>query len=170
MSVRRAAVLVASILVVLLAPATASAGGWAISSFTELPDGFEPGATYEVEYTVLQHGQTPVDVGDTAVVFRSADGQELRFAGEPTGRVGTYRAVIVMPESGEWTWQVDQGDFGPHDLGSVPDVSDAATGTPSSSTLRLLLPLALGLALALLVVEVRRLLNERADRPSEQAA
>ncbi len=56
-----------AILAVMTIPMTAFAGGWAIASFDEVPGDFQAGATYDLEYTILQHGETPVDVGNSQV-------------------------------------------------------------------------------------------------------
>ncbi len=136
--------------VVLIAPA-ALAGGWAVTSFDQLPPEFQAGETYPLGYTVLQHGQTPVQV-DTEIVARSEDGRQVSFTGVPEGPVGHYLAEVRFPQSGRWSWQVTQGPFGPQELGYVtvlPAASPTAPALdPSLAWLRVLLPVLTVVAVA----------------------
>jgi hypothetical protein len=150
---------------VLLIPATAMAGGWALSSFEQLPDSFEAGSTYDLEYTILQHGQTPVDVGDSEVRIIAADGTVTAFDAVPTGEVGKYAVSITFPESGAWRWEVTQGGFATHEMGTIdvaaPAVAETATTETASSMLRWLLPAALALVVALAVLQGSALFGAR---------
>jgi hypothetical protein len=152
-------------------PLTAGAGGWAISTFDELPERFEAGNIYQLTYTVLQHGQTPLDGIDTGVVLRNtASGAEIRFVGAPTGVPGQYQVEITTPDGGSWEWWVVQGDFGPHELGrlplSVPAQAATSPASPQSagsadSMLRVLLPVATLAAAALTLIEATQLRRQR---------
>jgi hypothetical protein len=106
---------------VLMAPAAAAlAGGWAITSLDELPAELRAGSNYEIGYTILQHGRTPVAVDETAILIHDpSSGNTGTFAGVPDGPIGHYVAEVAFPESGTWEWQVAQGYFAPHELGSV---------------------------------------------------
>jgi hypothetical protein len=153
---------------VLLLPGTALAGGWAVTSFDQLPDEFQAGADYDLTYTILQHGQTPVDVGPSQVVITAGNGQKTTFEATPLTAEGPgrYAVSITFPESGTWTWEVRQGSFEPHEMGAIEVTSLAATTTPA---LRVVLPIALGLVIALIAVQIVALSKSRRLRSPVRA-
>ena len=156
-------------LAVLAIPLAASAGGWAIASFDEVPGSFEAGVTYDLEYTILQHGVSPVDVGNSQVRIFAGDGAVTVFDATPAGETGRYSVSITFPDSGTWQWEVTLGDFASHPMGTV-EVTPAmnATGT-SGSWLRWLLPLALVLVIGLVAVQVAELAKTRRSSPPLRA-
>ncbi|MGH8936902.1 MAG: hypothetical protein ACRDXD_11695 [Acidimicrobiia bacterium] len=117
--------------VVLLIAAPALAGGWAVTTFDELPPEFRAGETYRLGYTIRQHGQTPIHVEKTEIVASSAESGAMRFAGRPDGPVGHYVAEVRFPEAGPWGWQVIQGEFGPQELGTITVLPAAPTEEPA---------------------------------------
>ena len=145
----------------------ASAGGWAITTMDALPaGGVAPGRATPLGYTIRQHGVTPVELDDSALVVTMADGSTRRFAGVPDGPPGHHVAVVTVPEAGRFALTVDQGWFAPQDLGhlvvgsgsSSGSAAAAATTTGSSDgwppAVRGLLVVATAAALVLLGVEV----------------
>lgn len=107
----------------LVAGGSAAAGGWAIT----VVDPFSApraGDVVDVSFTILQHGRTPVDVDDVMLIVRQPDGSNRRAPAEPAGEVGRYRAAITVAEAGRYTWTIQQGMFGPQDLGGF-DVAAA---------------------------------------------
>ncbi len=151
--------LIPLVLILLAIPLAASAGGWALTSFDELPTSFEAGETYELSYTILQHGQTPVDVFQTSVFVTDSNGNVTEFEAARTDSIGRYTVEVTFPAAGTFTWNVSQGDFAPHDLGSI-SVTEAAASTTSSIG-RFLLPAAFALVVALLGVQVFALIRKR---------
>ncbi|MCA1734788.1 MAG: hypothetical protein LC739_01340 [Actinobacteria bacterium] len=139
-------------------PLAASAGGWALTSFDEMPTEFAAGETYDLSYTILQHGKTPVDVGSTSVLVTDSGGKVTEFEATSTGEVGRYTVQVTFPESGTFTWQVSQGPFQAHDLGSV-DVAGATAAAAASTGL--LLPIAFALVVGLLAVQIFALIRKR---------
>jgi hypothetical protein len=120
---RRSIVVLSTILATFAFASVAHAGNWATTTIDDAPDEFQAGKGYDVVYTVLQHGVTPVE-GSTAIVLRpgkgtEADVPELVFPGVPTDVPGQYRARVEIPASGAWVWEVRQGIFGVFDLGSL---------------------------------------------------
>jgi hypothetical protein len=90
-----------------LVPA-ALAGGWATVQLSSTPQGIHAGEVWDVRLTVLQHGRTPL-AGVTPSV-QIASGRRWRtFAARPTATTGVYRARVVFPAAGRWSWQVDDG-------------------------------------------------------------
>lgn len=161
-------------LLTLVTAAPALAGGWAVTSFDDAPGTFTAGETYQLHYTVLQHGQTPVNIDGTAVILRSTDtGDTLTFDGIATKEVGRYVVDVEIPASGSWEWEVTQGGFQAQQLGSVPISGPASDTDTAMSPLQLLLPAATLMALALLVLQIRgirRATRESSSIPRSQTA
>jgi hypothetical protein len=99
-------------------PSPARAGGWAVTQVDPF-DQPAAGEDLEIGFTILQHGQTPVDVDGVLIVVEDPDGDTTEFPAESAGTVGRYRATIEFPESGRYHWSVIQGWFGPQDLGEL---------------------------------------------------
>jgi hypothetical protein len=110
----------AALAALLMAPATGLAGGWATVGLSSLPDGTGPGEGWVVELTVLQHGRTPLEGVQPRVLIRAPDGgAERAFAAKPTAHAGVYRARVVFPSAGRWTYAVDDDFSQVHELGEV---------------------------------------------------
>lgn len=154
---RRAIAILAAALIAVATASTALAGGWAITTVDSMPEEFDAGGTYAIEYTVRQHGQHPADAGPSHVTLQNPEGkQSLRFDAENLGN-GRYRVEITLPTEGIWTWEVAHG-FGPQSLGSI-EVSrpGAATGGfDLVDGLKVILPLATLIAAVLTVREWSR--------------
>ena len=142
----------------------ASAGGWAVGSLDEAPSG-TAGTTEDVGFTILQHGQTPVDIDENVGIdIYAADGSHLFFEAAGDGTVGHYVASVTFPEAGQYTWEIRMGFFEPQPLGTLSLTAPAApvvppptpTTTPAAddslwSTLRWML---LGATIVLLLIAV----------------
>jgi hypothetical protein len=110
----------AALAALVIAPATSLAGGWATVGLSPLPDGARPGEPWVVELTVLQHGRTPLEgVQPQVQIGRPDRGTERSFGAIPTGRPGVYRARVVFPSPGEWSYSVDDDFSQLHEFGSV---------------------------------------------------
>ena len=104
---RRLLVTAALALGLTLVPAV-FAGGWATVQLSSTPTGVRAGKVWDVRLTVLQHGRTPL-VGITPSVQISSGARRRTFPARPTATPGVYRARVVFPAAGRWTWQVDDG-------------------------------------------------------------
>lgn len=88
----------------------AGAGGWASVGLEPLPNGIDAGETWRAQITVLRHGVTPTDGAAPSLTIREAStGRTASFAAQATGKTGVYEALVVFPESGEWSFSVDNG-------------------------------------------------------------
>ena len=96
----------ATLVVALVVPATAGAGGWATIGFAPLPDDMEPGQPWQPELTILQHGVTPLDGLSPTITITGAEGEEI-FTATPTGEPGKYVANVVFPSAGSWAIAID---------------------------------------------------------------
>jgi hypothetical protein len=149
-------------------PAAATAGGWATVSLSSTPDDLGPGAPWDVEMTILQHGKTPLDgVEPSITLTNSATGETEYVAAKPTGRPGVYEARAVFPEAGRWTYAVDDGfsqvhDYPPVTIGGSAASAPAAAGGDGFPWAVLLASLLAVLAAAGLVTVLWR----RRDRPA----
>jgi hypothetical protein len=149
----------------LLAPATATAGGWATVGLAPPPDDIEAGTTWVADLEILQHGVTPLEDVEPKVIV-SGGGERQVFPARPTGEPGVYRAEVVFPSGGRWSYEVDDGftqthTFPPVRVGgerAAPAAggSDAPDGGGPDVALLLGLVAAAGLAAALAVTLVRR--------------
>lgn len=113
-------------------PASAHAGGWATAGLSSTPEGVAPGKTWSVDITVMQHGRTPLDGVQPAVIITDKAGKATRFDGKPTGKPGIYRAEVVFPAAGKYDYTVDDG-FGngfPHEFPTA--VIGGAAASPSA--------------------------------------
>lgn len=137
----------AALAAALIAPATTLAGGWATVGLSSLPDGARPGEEWVVDLTVLQHGRTPLEGIEPSVLLKAADGgEEEFFAARPTDRPGVYRARVVFPSAGEWTYSVNDDFSQVHELGSVRIGAGGAQATPPPADDGVTLAGALGIA------------------------
>jgi hypothetical protein len=129
---RRALLLVVA--VCLIAPVSAWAGGFATAGLSSTPAGVDAGEKWDVNITILQHGRTPMSGLTPAVVIDLPGGDEQRFTGAPTGKPGVYRASVVFPEAGTYTYRVDDGftNAFPHTFPPV-QIGDGASA-PATST------------------------------------
>ena len=82
------------------------AGGWAVISLDELPIGVVAGEPYNIGFTVLQHGKTPMTDLSPTITTRIAKSEILTFFAEPEGKPGHYTAALTFPNGGEWEWSI----------------------------------------------------------------
>ena len=148
----------------LIAPATATAGGFATVGLSPPPENIEPGTPWVVDLEVLQHGRTPLEGVEPRVIV-TGDGEREVFPAEPTGKPGVYRAEVVFPAEGTWRYAVDDGftqthTFPPVSIGSGDGTAAAAAAQPDDGgpdiALALAIAAAAGFAAALVVTVVRR--------------
>jgi hypothetical protein len=142
-------------------PMAALAGGWAMASFDQVPGEFQAGSTYDLQYTILQHGETPVDVGDSQVVIIDATGSKTVFDAVAQGQPGRYSVAITFPESGAWFWEVTMGPFASHQMGTINVLEATIESGGSGSLARWVLPVALLLVIGLIATQVAELAKGR---------
>lgn len=158
---KRRLLAIIAFLTVMAYPSLAQAGGWALASFDELPSEFEAGTHYDLNYTILQHGRTPVDVGTSVVRITDSQGTITEFEATPTGEIGRYAVTVTFPTAGGFQWEVTQGAFASHELGMVTVTGAAAAVATSAGILRWLLPAALVLVIGLIMVQVLVMVRNR---------
>jgi hypothetical protein len=107
----------------------AFAGGWAVTTFDDMPGQFVAGQEFKLGYTIRQHGVTPINVDKTEILAVATSGRSLSFPGSSQGDVGHYVATVFFPAGGTYTWRVTQGMFEAQDLGTLTVLSAAGTST-----------------------------------------
>lgn len=155
----------AALIFTALSMPVALGGNMAITTFDSLPDEFVAGETYDLTYTILQHGATPVDVGNSTVVFTDGEtGKKVVFEATATGQQGKYAVTVTLPSGGEWKWRVTQGQFAAHELGVLHVGEAVATTSTGAVALRVLLAIC---AVAAALFTIRELM--RARSPSSES-
>ena len=127
-------VLIAVVALLVCAPA-AQAGGWATVGLSSTPQGTAPGQAWNVNVTVLQHGLTPLEgVTPLLTIRQGATSQTVKAT--KTGKPGVYRASVVFPRGGKWTYQIEDGFIHPAGVPTVrltlAEVAQRAHETPES--------------------------------------
>jgi len=113
---RRQGTRLAVAVAVALLPLTALAGGWAVVTLDSTPTGIQAGTAFEVGFTVLQHGRTPMGGLSPRLHFSQAaaarapglaKGGVLSFDARPEGKIGHYVASVTLPSDGTWNWEIE---------------------------------------------------------------
>lgn len=120
---------------------TALAGGFAVATIENLPEKFEAGTTYSLDYTIRAHGETPVDSGASFVTLRNGS-ESLRFDAINHGN-GTYAVEVTVPTEGAWDWEVVSEGWGSQPLGTIEvAAANAGAGLGLIDAAKVILPLA----------------------------
>jgi hypothetical protein len=125
MSTRIRCVLTATIAVVValvVAPAPARAGGWALTLLDPLPDRVEAGRTYTVGMWLLQHGFHPYegdDLGAVELRLVAGDGKTSSFPAIALEDPAHFAATMVVPGDGAYTVVAKQGWFADYRIGTL---------------------------------------------------
>ena len=96
----------------LLTAGTAGAGGWATVQLSSTPTGLAADEPWDVDVTVLQHGnpETPVaDAAPTLTLRNDRTGEEIVYTAIPAGATGVYHVRAFFPEAGLWRFEVFDG-------------------------------------------------------------
>jgi len=155
-------------LVALAAPASALAGGWATAGLSP-PDGVGAGDTWNADVKILQHGMTPLaGVIPTVTIRNVATGKEKTFTAKPTGEVGVYRAEVVFPTAGKYSYKVYDGftQYGGAQTHSFGTFSVGAGGGVGLPFLAIIGISGLALAAIALLYLLARRVRVRAPAPS----
>jgi hypothetical protein len=87
----------------LLLAGTVLAGGFATVSVDPPPDDPSGGEPIAIDFTVLQHGITPVDDGPMQITLVNRDtGERTSFSATPDGSGGRWSATVTPPSAGEY--------------------------------------------------------------------
>lgn len=97
-----------ALLLALMFTVPAFAGGWAIVNLDEWPANVVAGEEFEIGFTVLQHGVTPV-TGITPIISGTLSGgkESMSVMAKEEGEAGHYVANLNFPKAGEWSWKIE---------------------------------------------------------------
>lgn len=101
-------------------------GGWAVITVENPPEALEAGATYQLEYTVRQHGEEPLSDLRGTLRIQPAGGRLIEVAATPAGQPGRYRATFTVPAARTVDLTVASG-FGPKGYSELALVPIAVT-------------------------------------------
>ena len=87
-----------------LAP-PAQAGCWATVKLSSMPTS----RLWNVNVTPLQHGRTTLPDAKPRIEIRNGSGAWRVFRARPTSTPGVFRARVVFPRAGTWTFRVWDG-------------------------------------------------------------
>ena len=93
-------------LVLLIVATTAFAGGWAVITVQSLPEYLVVGKPTTVTFLIRQHGRTLADM-NASLSAESSDGLSAKGVVTRTGNPGEYKAVLSVPQPGDWTIRID---------------------------------------------------------------
>ena len=116
----------------LLPPAGAFFGGWAIVTVEQVPEYVAAGEPVTLRFVVRQHGVEPMK-GLRPTIEARAGGKTARAAAEPGRSTGHYVATLSLPEPGSWTLTIHSG-FGTSQLTLLP-IPAIRPGTTAPSAL-----------------------------------
>jgi len=92
--------------------AHAAVGGWAVITVEDFPDYLESGASYRIEYTVRQHGVTPLTGLTGTVVVQAGAADALTARTQPGSAPGRYVATFRVPDTDRVTLSIKSGFSG----------------------------------------------------------
>ena len=104
---RRCMLIVA--LLLLAAPAAATADGPVTTKLSSTPDGVATGRPWNVTLTIQQPGRAPRSDLRPSVEIRDADGFVSSFPARATPRAGRYRATVTFPRAGPFSYAIRDG-------------------------------------------------------------
>ena len=140
------------LLLVLVAAAVAapaaSSGGWATVGLSSLPKDTPAGGTWSVSLTVKAHGKTPLRGISPVVRIRNGDAAR-EFVAVATDQTGVYRADVVFPSAGTWSYEIWDGYTQTHTYKPVEIGAPAGGSFPTIPVTGIALALLLGAALVL---------------------
>jgi hypothetical protein len=103
-----------ALVIMLLLPGVALAGGWSVVSLDRVPADVMAREKITIGFRVLQHGQHPVSGLETHIEATHLEsGRQIMFPASEAGTPGHYSATITLPEVGIWEWAVVAFE-GPH--------------------------------------------------------
>jgi hypothetical protein len=96
-------------LLLLAAPATGVAQERATVKLSSKPDKVPAGEHWKVTLTIKQPGRSPRADLQPSIEVRDADGFVTTFRATPAKKPGRYKATVVFPKAGQWTYAIHDG-------------------------------------------------------------
>ena len=151
----RKLLITAAALATLAVAPTAAGGGFAtVGVSPAAPD--DAGAVWKMRLNIKQHGRTPLDGLSPTVIVSGPGGQTETYAAKPTGEPGIYTADVVFPETGTWSYRIDDGFSQVHTFKPVEIIGEGGGSSFPTVPVTVGVALALGLGLVLVLLARRR--------------
>ena len=90
----------------LILATTAFAGGWAVITVQSLPEYLVAGKPTTMTFLIRQHGRTLADM-NANLSATGSNGLSAKAVVTRTGNPGEYKAVLSVPQPGDWTIRID---------------------------------------------------------------
>jgi hypothetical protein len=124
------------------------------ASLSSTPAGTASGGTWTVDVSFVSNGQIlRVDTLRPSIRIRNVDTGDIRsFESQPTSESGVWRADIVFPTAGSWTYSVVVGgsgltfDYPPVRIAGAAQPSEAPAGSEALPLLAVLTALLFAVA------------------------
>ena len=99
-------------LAALTVTATAFAGGFAIANLDSTPSDPQPRKPIQIGFTLLQHGETPINWANVTLAATNRDtGERVTAPARPQGKAGHYVVSVTFPSAGTWDWNLESADI-----------------------------------------------------------
>jgi len=82
------------------------AGGWAVITLDEIPTDIVAGEPVTIGFTVMQHGETPMNDLTPTITANIHKDQEFTVTAVHDGKPGHYTATLTFSTEGKWDWSV----------------------------------------------------------------
>jgi mono/diheme cytochrome c family protein len=124
---------IASAVLLLVFVMTAVAGGWAVVTFQSMPEYLVAGRPVALTFLVRQHGHSLSDGLNASLSASTPAGLSVKSVVTPTGSRGEYKAVLSVPEPGDWTIKFDPGSFAEATLLPIKAIRPDSPAPPALS-------------------------------------
>jgi hypothetical protein len=114
----------------LILATTAFAGGWAVITIQSLPEYLVAGKPATMTFLIRQHGRTLADM-NASLSAAGSNGLSAKGVVTRTGNPGEYKAVLSVPQPGDWTIRID-ADLGESNLRPIRAIGE---GDPAPAPL-----------------------------------
>jgi hypothetical protein len=101
--------LLIAVVFLLMAPASGFAQDGVTVNLSSQPDKVPAGEHWKVTLTIKQAGRAPRSDLKPTIEVRDADGLTSTFPATAANKPGRYRATVVFPKAGQWTYAIHDG-------------------------------------------------------------
>ncbi|MGD2077409.1 MAG: hypothetical protein PVH18_03450 [Chloroflexota bacterium] len=130
----RKTTLLIGIIMLLVLPAAALAGGWVVITLDALPGQFHAGEPGQLSFMVRQHGKTPIHSVEPMLTATNTDtGERIQVKAEPAKELGRFIATVDFPSAGTWEWSISAPPF-PQSTTFAPITVQAAPGSAAAQS------------------------------------
>jgi len=95
-----------TLLVMVVSAFPVFAGGWAVITLDQIPTNVAAGEAFNIGFSVLQHGKTPLNDLDPTITARLSGSESFVVHTIPDGKLGHYTATLTFPKEGAWEWSI----------------------------------------------------------------